>query len=82
MECFRYTFHRITEKILDHILADDDDFPILSPTTLWRWMKKLSFIYKPTVKVIVSLDAPSFMIARARYFRALDQLRRKGSTIF
>ena len=53
MECFRYTFHRTladriyptTEKILDHILADDDDFLIRSPTTLWRWMKKLGFIY-------------------------------------
>ena len=45
-------------------------------------MKKLGFIYKRTAKVIVPLDSPSFMAARARYFRALDQLGREGSMIF
>ena len=71
-----------TKTIFNYILADDDDFPVRSPTTLWRWMKKLGFVYKRTSKVIVPLDSPSFMAARARYFRALDQLRSKGSTIF
>jgi len=71
-----------TEKILNYILADDDDFPIRSPTTLWRWIKKLGFGYKRISKVIVPMDSPSFMAARARYFRASDQLRSKGSTIF
>ncbi|CAF1609520.1 unnamed protein product, partial [Didymodactylos carnosus] len=89
-EHIRYTFHRIladriyptTEKILDYMLADDDDFPVHSPTTLLRWMKKLGLVYKRTSKVIVPLDSPSFMAARARYFRALDQLKSKGSKIF
>jgi hypothetical protein len=64
------------------MLANDDDFPVHSPTTLLRWMKKLGFVYKRTSKVIVPMDSPSFMAARARYFRALDQLKSKGSTIF
>jgi hypothetical protein len=64
------------------MLADDDDFPVHSPTTLLRWMKKLGFVYKRTSKVIVPMDSPSFMAARARYFRALNQLKSKGSTIF
>jgi hypothetical protein len=63
------------------MLADDDDFPVHSPTILLRWMKKLGFVYKRTSKVIVPMDSPSFMAARARYFRALDQLKSKGSTI-
>ena len=45
-------------------------------------MIKLGFVYKRTAKVTVPLDSPSFMAARARYFRALDQLRSEGSTIF
>jgi hypothetical protein len=45
-------------------------------------MKKLVFVYKRTSKVTVPVDSPSFMAARARYFRALDQLSIKGSTIF
>jgi hypothetical protein len=68
--------------VLDHILAEDVDFPVRSQTTLWRWMRKIGFAYKRTSKVIVPLDSPSFMAARARYFRALDQLRSNGSKIF
>lgn len=45
-------------------------------------MKKLRFVYKRTSKVIVPMDSPFFMAARARYFRALDKLRVNDSTIF
>ena len=45
-------------------------------------MKKLGFVYKRTCKVIVPLDSPSFMAARARYFAALDKLRTERSKIF
>lgn len=68
--------------MLDHLLAEDPDFPVRSKTTLWRWMRKLGFVYKRTSKVIVALDSLSFMAARARYFKALDRLRRNGSKIF
>ncbi|CAF4829557.1 unnamed protein product, partial [Rotaria sp. Silwood2] len=61
---------------------EDADFPVLSKTTLWRWMRKLGFVYKRTSKVIVPLDSPSFMATRARYFTVLDQLRSNGSKIF
>jgi len=45
-------------------------------------MKKLGFAYKRTSKVVVPLDAPSFMAARARYFAAIDELRTNDSKIF
>ena len=45
-------------------------------------MKKLGFVYKRTSKVIVPLDTPSFMAARARYFAVIDELRTSGSEIF
>jgi len=68
--------------VLNHILAEDVDFPVRSKTTLWRWMRKLGFVYKQTSKVIVPLDSPPFMAACARYFTVLDQLRSNGSKIF
>jgi hypothetical protein len=45
-------------------------------------MKKLGFVYKRTSKVIVPLDTPTFMAARARYFATIDELRTSGSEIF
>ncbi|CAF2985451.1 unnamed protein product [Rotaria sp. Silwood2] len=71
-----------TEKVLNRILADDPGFPIRSTTSLWRWMKKLGFSYKRTSKVVVPLDAVSFMASRARYFAAIDEARSDGSKIF
>lgn len=68
--------------MLDYLLAEDADFPVRSKTILWQWMRKLGFVYKRTSKVIVPLDSPSFMAARARYFKILDQLRSNGNKIF
>jgi hypothetical protein len=64
------------------ILAEDPDFPIKTRISLWRWMKKIGFVYKRTSKVVVPLDTPAFMAARARYFAAIDGLRINGSKIF
>ncbi|CAF5020803.1 unnamed protein product, partial [Rotaria sp. Silwood1] len=47
-----------------------------------RWMRKLGFVYKRTSKVIVPLDTPTFMAARARYFATLDEFRTSGAKIF
>ncbi len=69
------------KKILIRILAEDADFPIQATTLLWWWMRKLGFVYKRTSKVIVPLDTPTFMAARARYFAAIDELRTSGSKI-
>jgi hypothetical protein len=44
--------------------------------------EKLGFVYKRTPKVIVPLDTPKFMAARARYFAAIDELRNIGAKIF
>ncbi|CAF3822537.1 unnamed protein product, partial [Rotaria sp. Silwood1] len=71
-----------TSKILVRILAENADFPIQSTTSLWRWMKKLGFAYKRTSKVVVPLNTPTFMAARARYFAAIDELRASGAKIF
>jgi hypothetical protein len=69
-------------KVLIRIRAEDADFPIQSTTSLWRWMRKLGFVYKRTSKVIVPLDTPTFMAARARYFAAIDELRNMSAKIF
>jgi hypothetical protein len=69
-------------KVLIRIRAEDTDFPIQSTTLLWRWMRKLGFVYKRTFKVIVPLDTPSFMAARARYFAAIEELHTVGAKIF
>lgn len=45
-------------------------------------MKKLGFVYRRTSKVIVPLDTPTFMAARARYFAAIDELRNIDAKIF
>jgi hypothetical protein len=87
---FRYAAHQIlarrtyptTDLVLRQILNENPEFPIQAKTTLWRWMKKLGFSYKRTSKIIVPLDAPSFMAARSRYFRALDQFRNNRANIF
>ncbi|CAF1317437.1 unnamed protein product, partial [Rotaria sp. Silwood1] len=71
-----------TEQILNRILGDDPNFPIRSVTVLWRWMKKLGFAYKKTSKVIVPLDSPFNMAARARYFAKISELRNNGTLIF
>jgi hypothetical protein len=46
------------KKILIRILAKDADFPIQATTSLWRWVKKIGFVYKRTSKVVVPLDIP------------------------
>lgn len=87
---FRFHVHSLlaeriyptTDKILTRILADDADFPVRSRTSLWRWMRKIGFVYKQTSKIVVPLDTPAFMAARARYFAAIDELRTNGSKIF
>ena len=61
---------------------DNPDFPVRSTTSLWRWIKKLGFVYKRTSKVTVPLDGLSFMAARARYFTAFEKFRSNGSKIF
>src|SRR5689334_15950308 len=71
-----------TYKILTRILDDEPDFPIRSVSALWRWMKKLGFAYKKTSKVIVPLDSPFYMAARARYFAKISELRKNGTLIF
>ncbi|CAF3331791.1 unnamed protein product, partial [Rotaria sp. Silwood2] len=70
------------DKILARILAEDSDFPIQATTSLWRWVRKIGFVYKRTSKVVVPLDTPSFMAARVRYFAAIDELHNNGSKIF
>jgi hypothetical protein len=65
-----------------HILTEDTGFPIQSTTSLWRWMRKLGFVYKRTSKVVVPLDTPAFMAMRARYFATIDELRAAGTKIF
>jgi hypothetical protein len=45
-------------------------------------MRKIGFVYKRTSKVVVPLDTPSFMVARAHYFAAIDEMRNNGSKIF
>ncbi|CAF4726084.1 unnamed protein product, partial [Rotaria sp. Silwood2] len=90
IENIRYHVHLLlaerlyptTDKILNRILGDDSDFPIRSLTVLWRWMKKLGFAYKKTSKVIVPLDSPFNMAARARYFAKINELRNNGTLIF
>jgi hypothetical protein len=69
-------------KVLARILDDDDEFPIRSSTSLWRWMKKLGFVYKRTTNVIVPLDSSTFMAARARFFTIINDLRNNGSKIY
>jgi hypothetical protein len=45
-------------------------------------VRKIEFVYKRTSKVVVPLDTPSFMAARARYFTAIDEMRNNGSKVF
>ena len=68
--------------MLDYLLAEVTDFPVRSKATLWRWMRKLGFVYNRTSKIIVPPDSSSFMAVRARYFTVLDQLRCNGNKIF
>ena len=68
--------------MLNRILTDIPDFPVRSKTSLWRWIKKLGFVYKRTNKVAVRLDGLTFMAARARYFTAIEKFRSNGSKIF
>ncbi len=44
---------------------------IQATTSLWRWVRKIGFVYKRTSKVVVLLDIPTFMVARARYFATI-----------
>ncbi len=71
-----------SDKILMRILADDANFPVRSTTSLWRWMRKIGFVYKQTSKIVVSLNSLAFMAEHARYFTAIDELRTNGSKIF
>ncbi len=75
-------FYPTINKMLTRIGAADIGFPIQSTTSLWRWMRKLGFVYKRTFKVILPLDTPTFMAARARYFATLDELRTSGAQFF
>jgi hypothetical protein len=71
-----------TDKVLVRLLTEDANFPIQTRTLLWQWMRKLGFEYKRTSKVVVPLDTPAFMAARARYFAAINELRANGSKIY
>ena len=81
---FRFHIHSLLaeriyptiDKILARILAEDSDFPIQATTSLWRWVRKIGFVYKRTSKVVIPLDTPSFMAARACYFAVIDELRK------
>ena len=79
---FAERIYPTTDKALNRILMDNPDFPVRSKTSLWRWIKKLGFVYKRTSKVTVPLDGLSFMAARARYFTAIEKFRSNGSKIF
>ena len=76
---FAERIYPTTDKMLNRILMDNPDFPVRSTTSLWRWIKKLGFVYKRTSKVTVPLDGLSFMAARARYFTAIEKFRSNGS---
>ena len=79
---FAERIYPTTDKVLNRILMDNPDFPVRSKTSLWRWIKKLGFVYKRTSKVTFPLDDLSFMAARARYFTAIEKFRSNGSKIF
>ena len=79
---FAERIYPTTDKMLNRILMDNPDFPVRSKTSLWRWIKRLGFVYKRTSKVTVPLDGLSFMAARARYFTAIEKFRSNGSKIF
>jgi len=89
-DAIRYQFHlMITEKVypttktlLARLLAEYNDFPVRSVTTLWRQMRQLGFSYKSTTKSSVLLDGVSFVAHRASYFRRLDELRASGARIY
>jgi hypothetical protein len=68
-----------TGKILVRILIKDADFPIRSTTSLWRWIRKIGFVYKRVSKVVVPLDTSARIAACARYFAIIDELRTNGS---
>jgi hypothetical protein len=79
----RYQFHLLlaskqyptTAKLLTRLLEDVPDFPVQSERTLLRYMHQLGFKYKATSKIAIPLDATSFVAARAKYFRYLNDLR-------
>ena len=79
---FAERIYPTTDKVLNRILMDNPDFPVRSTTSLWRWIKKLGFVYKRTSKVTVPLDGLSFMAARARYFTAIEKGRGRISRYF
>jgi hypothetical protein len=55
---------------------------IQATISLWRWVRKIGFVYKRTSKFVAPLDTPTLMAVRMRYFAAIDELRNNGSKIF
>ncbi|CAF3595812.1 unnamed protein product [Rotaria sp. Silwood1] len=86
----RYQFHLLlaskqyptTAKLLTRLLEDTPDFPIQSESTLLRYMHRLGFKYKATSKIAIPLDATSFVAARAKYFRHLNDIRTNDVIIY
>ena len=79
---FAERIYPTTVNVLNGILMNYPDFSLRSKTSLWRWMKKLGFVYKRTTKVTALLDGLSFMAARARYFTTIEKFRSDGIKIF
>ena len=86
----RFTFHLLlaermyptTELLISRLLSLHLNFPIVSRTSLWRYVKKTGFLYKTANKVKVPLDDIKFVAQRAFFFQKIDELRRNNTKIF
>ncbi|CAF1610418.1 unnamed protein product, partial [Didymodactylos carnosus] len=82
-DLIRFEFHKLiqekvyptSEKLLKRLIERYEDFPIRSATTLRKKMRNLGFFYQRTSKIKIPLDSQAFVVARAKYFQALEELR-------
>ncbi|CAF1119350.1 unnamed protein product [Adineta steineri] len=78
----RYVFHLVLSvkqyrtllRLLTRLKEDLSDFTTNSIIILFKYLKKLGFVYRKTALVKVILDSTYFIAERARYFYRLNVL--------
>ncbi|CAF1198131.1 unnamed protein product [Adineta steineri] len=89
-DMLRYVFHLVLSekqystllRLLTSLKEDLPDFTTNSITTLFKYLKKLGFVYRKTTSVKVILDSTYFIAERARYFHRLNVLEEEGALVY
>ncbi|CAF1515284.1 unnamed protein product [Adineta steineri] len=86
----RYVFHSVLSeehyqtllRLLTRLKKDLPDFTTNSITTLFKYLKKLGFVYRKTASMKIILDSTYFIAERARYFHRLNVLEEEGALVY